>query len=51
VADTATFEQPRQPAAGIPYVFVNGELAIDDGRRTSVVAGKALRRRAEGVVR
>jgi N-acyl-D-amino-acid deacylase len=51
VADTATFEQPRQPAAGIQYVFVNGELAIDDGRRTDTVAGKALRWRAEGVVR
>ena len=34
VADTATYDEPRQPAAGIPYVFVNGELAIDDGRRT-----------------
>ncbi len=25
---------PRQPAAGIPFVLVNGGLAIDDGRRT-----------------
>lgn len=50
VADTATFADPKQQAAGIPYVFVNGELAMDDGRRTGVVAGRALRRRDGGGV-
>jgi N-acyl-D-amino-acid deacylase len=50
VVDRATYEQPRQPPAGIPYVFVNGELAIEDGRRTEALAGRALRRRADGVV-
>jgi N-acyl-D-amino-acid deacylase len=50
VADTATYEQPRQQAAGIRYVLVNGEVAVDDGRRTSAVAGRALRRRRKGVV-
>ncbi|GAB3474972.1 N-acyl-D-amino-acid deacylase family protein [Amycolatopsis cihanbeyliensis] len=44
VADTATFEQPRQPADGIPYVFVNGVAAIDGGRPTGALAGHALRR-------
>ncbi|WP_232664952.1 N-acyl-D-amino-acid deacylase family protein [Pseudonocardia sp. TRM90224] len=50
IADTATYPDPRQAATGIPYVFVNGELAMDDGRRTSALAGKALRRRADGSV-
>ncbi len=51
VADTATFADPRQPAAGIHYVFINGQLVIDQAERTEVVAGRALRRRATGVVR
>jgi len=50
VADTATYADPRQPAAGIPYVFVNGELAMDDGRRTDALAGRALRRLPDGAV-
>ena len=50
VADAATFADPRQPAAGIPYVFVNGELAMDDGRRTGALAGRALRRLPDGAV-
>lgn len=43
VADTATFAEPRQPATGIPYVLVNGELVIDDGRHTGALAGRAIR--------
>ena len=42
VADAATYDDPRQPAVGIPYVFVNGELAMDDGKRTAALAGRAL---------
>jgi N-acyl-D-amino-acid deacylase len=48
VADTATFADPAQPAAGIPYVIVNGELAIEDSHRTDALAGRALRRRPDG---
>ncbi|QSB04058.1 N-acyl-D-amino-acid deacylase family protein [Natronoglycomyces albus] len=43
IEDTATFEDSRSPAAGITHVFVNGRLALADGRRTDVVAGRALR--------
>ncbi|WP_410659940.1 N-acyl-D-amino-acid deacylase family protein [Amycolatopsis sp. lyj-112] len=43
VADTATFDEPRQQAAGIPYVFVNGVAAIDDGQPTGALAGHSLR--------
>lgn len=45
VKDTATFADPRSPAVGIPYVMVNGRLAMDGGRRTDVVAGRSVRSR------
>ncbi|MFN8199180.1 MAG: D-aminoacylase [Nakamurella multipartita] len=44
VADTATFTDPRQRATGIPYVLVNGVLAVDHGQPTGQRAGHALRR-------
>ncbi|MCM6778353.1 D-aminoacylase [Nocardia sp. CDC159] len=43
VADTATFEHPKQQARGIVHVLVNGEFAIFDGRPTGRLAGRALR--------
>ena len=48
VADRATFAEPRQPAVGIHYVFVNGTAAIDGGQPTGARAGRALRRTPEG---
>lgn len=45
VADTATFDQPRQQATGIPHVFVNGVAIIDDDHRTDALPGHALRKR------
>jgi N-acyl-D-amino-acid deacylase len=42
--DVATFEAPHQYATGIRFLFVNGKLAIDDGRLTDQLAGKALRK-------
>lgn len=48
IADTATFPEPRQPAAGIHHVFVNGVAAIADGAPTGARAGRALRRTPEG---
>jgi N-acyl-D-amino-acid deacylase len=50
VADTATYDNPRQPATGIPFVFVNGQLAIEDGQRTETTTGRALRRQPDGSV-
>ena len=44
--DTATFEKPHQYATGVRYLLVNGQLVIDDGQVTSVLAGRALRRPA-----
>ena len=44
VIDAATFDEPRRTAAGVPYVLVNGEFVIDDGRRTPALPGRAVRR-------
>jgi N-acyl-D-amino-acid deacylase len=44
VIDTATYEQPHQPARGIAYVFVNGQLAVENGELTGALAGRVLRR-------
>jgi N-acyl-D-amino-acid deacylase len=44
VRDTATYDEPRRLAEGIPYVLVNGELVVDGGWRTDALPGRALRR-------
>lgn len=44
IADRATFAEPRQQAAGIPWVLVNGVPVIADGRRTTATPGRSLRR-------
>ncbi|MET0623556.1 MAG: D-aminoacylase [Pyrinomonadaceae bacterium] len=43
VHDRATFEEPNQYPEGIPYVVVNGQLEVDEGRRTGINAGRPLR--------
>jgi dihydroorotase/N-acyl-D-amino-acid deacylase len=47
VSDRATFETPHQYPTGIPYVIVNGTLAVDGGRFTEARAGRVLRRGRE----
>jgi N-acyl-D-aspartate/D-glutamate deacylase len=42
VRDRATFEDPHQYPDGIPYVVVNGQLTIEGGRHTGVLAGRVL---------
>ncbi len=44
VADTATFTEPHRFAVGISAVVVNGQVAVQDGQSTGVLAGRALRR-------
>ena len=42
VIDTATYDDPRQFPVGIPYVLVNGQVAVDQGVCTQVFAGQAV---------
>ncbi|WP_405877360.1 MULTISPECIES: amidohydrolase family protein [unclassified Streptomyces] len=44
VAAGSTFENPRTLPTGIPHVLVDGRFVIEDGRRTDVLAGRAVRR-------
>ncbi|MGH8698510.1 MAG: D-aminoacylase, partial [Burkholderiales bacterium] len=44
VIDTATFERPATPAAGIAFVLVNGALVWRDCRVTGARPGRVLRR-------
>jgi len=44
VAPGATYENPRTLPVGVPHVFVDGRFVIEDGRRTDVLAGRAVRR-------
>jgi len=43
VIDRATFEQPNQYPVGINFVIVNGQIEVDGGKRTPVLAGQVLR--------
>ncbi|MEZ7213241.1 amidohydrolase family protein [Klebsiella spallanzanii] len=44
VQDSATFAQPRTRAEGIEKVWVNGQLAWDDGEIRHQTAGRVIRR-------
>lgn len=43
VIDKATFDKPHQYPEGIEYVIVNGQVVIENGEHTGVLAGKVLR--------
>ncbi len=40
IIDRATYEEPTQDPAGIRYVLVNGQIALEGGRETKVLAGR-----------
>ena len=44
IIDKATYEKPRVYPEGIIHVFIDGELAVKDGRQTDLRAGKVARR-------
>ncbi|MCH7907819.1 MAG: amidohydrolase family protein [Chloroflexi bacterium] len=43
VNDQSSFEDPAVHPSGIPYVFVNGKLAVENEQVTGVLAGEAVR--------
>ncbi len=42
VIDNATFADPHQYPTGIEYVIVNGQVVIDQGKHTDIMAGALL---------
>jgi N-acyl-D-amino-acid deacylase len=44
--DQATFDKPHQFARGVRYLFVNGKMAVADGKATGALAGKVLRHKS-----
>ena len=51
IKDTATFDNPHQLAQGMKYVFVNGQLAIDEGKYNDKRNGRVLNRNGEDFAR
>lgn len=43
IADLATYEDPAVPPAGIPYVIVNGQVAVNREGCTGTLAGHPIR--------
>ena len=44
IADRATYEHPEELAVGMKYIIVNGKLAVEGGKYTGTLAGRAIRR-------
>ena len=42
IIDNATYDDPCQFPTGIPYVLVNGRVAVDSERCTGTMAGRAI---------
>jgi hypothetical protein len=42
VADRGTFENPKQYAAGVPFVLVNGTVVIGESTLTGARPGKVI---------
>ena len=42
IIDNATYDDPKQFPTGIPFVVVNGQVAVDNERCTGVLAGHAV---------
>ena len=43
IANKANYSNPQVPPEGIKFVFVNGEIAVSDGKLTGSLTGKTLR--------
>ncbi len=45
--DLATYDKPHQYSTGVKYLFVNGQLAIDNDKSTGTLAGRVLRHQSK----
>jgi len=43
ISDEATFDEPFRYARGMKYIFVNGQLVVDNGEYTGKLPGRSLR--------
>lgn len=43
VSDKADYTNPHQYAVGVPYVVVNGQVVLDNGKHTNAMPGKVVR--------
>ena len=43
VIDLATYEDPKHPPAGMPWVLVNGQPVVRDGEHTGATPGRPVR--------
>ena len=46
VTDRSTYEEPHRYAAGVSTVLVNGQVTIDGGDHTGILAGRVIKRPA-----
>lgn len=44
IGSPASYDEPTLSPTGIAHVIVNGEFAVRDGRRTTALAGRSVRR-------
>lgn len=44
IREEATYTEPERLSTGVRWVLVNGQFAVDDGRPTGALAGRALRK-------
>ena len=51
VNDRATYEDPDLKPEGIPWVIVNGAVAMEEGESTRAASGQVLRRPPEPAMR
>jgi N-acyl-D-aspartate/D-glutamate deacylase len=47
ISEQSTYEHPQVLARGMRYVIVNGKLAVDGGKYTGTLAGRALRKNSQ----
>ena len=48
IHDEATYVEPEKLAVGMRWVFVNGKAAVEEGKPTGALAGRAIRKAVKG---